>query len=114
MGNASDFFRKFQPLFESKEEAKKDDKKTKMDKNLDNYKKGNVRANWADKAERKSANVKETAADFFRKYSDMIAEAEGDEGSECEDGEDEGAEATRAADEKNEREEKAKKAKKSK
>jgi hypothetical protein len=57
----------------------------------------------------KFKNTKPTAAEFFRKYSDLVSEAEGDEAIRSGD---EGDEATRAADEKNEREKAAKKTKK--
>ena len=70
--SASDFFRKFQPLFEAKEDNKKDDK---------------IEVKKPDE-EKKPTNVKETAAEFFRKYSDMVTEAEScteDEDDEDED-----------------------------
>ena len=85
MSNSHDFFKKYQSLFEGKEcsEEKADDKKEKADKNADNYKKGNVRANWGDKAEggpgSKPKNTKESAGEFFRRYADIITEAEEDD-----------------------------------
>lgn len=166
MSNSHDFFKKCQSLFESAEadpdtkkpkvladppkDAKLKDygKKEKADKDADNYEKGNVRANWGDKAEggpgsgkkkteacegfeppkdwkgtkkewthgteaerakldaeeeeenldyldardkekaekkaakanaKKPANVKETAGEFFRRYADIITEAEEDD-----------------------------------
>jgi hypothetical protein len=71
--SSSDFFRKFQPLFEAADP--KDDKKklqdppkeVKIDKDL--TKKGYGKQG-------KATNVKENSADFFRKYSDIIKEAE--------------------------------------
>lgn len=38
-----------------------------------------------EKEDKKPVNVKETAADFFRKYSNMIAEAEEDDSKKCPD-----------------------------
>jgi len=68
---SSDFFKKLQPLFEAKdsdlekavckaEDKKKADKEDAAVKALD----------------KKPANVKENAADFFRKYSNIVTEAE--------------------------------------
>ena len=86
MSNSHDFFKKYQALFEGKEcseDKEADDKKEKADKDADNYKKGNVRANWGDKAEggpgSKPKNTKESAGEFFRRYADIITEAEEDD-----------------------------------
>jgi hypothetical protein len=79
MTSASDFFRKTNQLFEAKDndgeydstetkiEQAKADKEAKVDAQIKKSKKpfSNLKA-----------NVKESAADFFRKYSDIIAEAE--------------------------------------
>lgn len=67
MGNSSDFFRGLQPLFEAKEDGKKGKKPEWLTK---------AEEKAEEKEGKKPANVKETAADFFRKYSDIIAEAE--------------------------------------
>lgn len=64
-----DFFRKLQPLFEAADLQKAGAKAVK-----------NIKADAAKKkkeeAEKKPANVKETAGEFFRRYSDIIVEAE--------------------------------------
>jgi hypothetical protein len=68
--SSSDFFRKFQPLFESAMSTKAadaaDDRVTKAKETKAKKK----------EEEKKPKNVKENAADFFRKYSDIIKEAE--------------------------------------
>ena len=70
MGNSSDFFRAYQPLFEEKEDGKKGKKPewlTKVEKDAE------------EKEDKKPKNVEETSANFFRKYSDIIKEAEEDD-----------------------------------
>jgi hypothetical protein len=70
--SSSDFFRKFQPLFESAMSTKAadaaDDRVTKAKETKAKKKE--------EKEDKKPKNVKENAADFFRKYSDIIKEAE--------------------------------------
>lgn len=69
--NAHDFFKKFNTLFEGKEE----DVKAKADKDSDNYSKGKVRANFGDKAEqgpgssaeKKKAEKKEVKENSFQR-----------------------------------------------
>jgi len=70
MGNASDFFRQYQPLFEAKEDGKKSKKPEWLTK---------VETDSEEKKDKKPKNVEETAANFFRKYSDIIKEAEEDD-----------------------------------
>lgn len=69
-----DFFRNLQPLFESKDDDQhfggdKTEKELKKNPGSDIHKPN-------EKKDKKPANVKETAGDFFRRYSDIIAEAE--------------------------------------
>ena len=68
--NASDFFRKHQPLFEANKDGKKSKKPEWLTK---------VELDAEEKEGKKPKNVEETAANFFRKYSDIVKEAEGDE-----------------------------------
>lgn len=80
--SSSDFFRNFQPLFESKdvdmeEKVTKAEEKRKADKED-----AAVKALAKDK---KASNVKETAGAFFRKYSDIIKEAEEDDADDKKD-----------------------------
>lgn len=71
--SSSDFFRNFQPLFESKD-VDMEEKVTKAeDKRKADKEDAAVKALDKDK---KANNVKETAGAFFRKYADIIAEAE--------------------------------------
>ena len=65
MSNSSDFFKKFQPLFEAKDDDKNDKKDEKKKEKI--------------KSDKKANNVKESATDFFRKYADIIVEAESDD-----------------------------------
>ena len=88
--SSSDFFRKFQPLFEAKEEKGGYDKNGKVKKDGAYDAGGHYDAEAdadendakADAAKDKAyeskgpVNTKESAAEFFRKYSDMIVEAE--------------------------------------
>lgn len=113
--NPHDFFRKFTALFEGKEaDDKKDDKKAdkkdskseidesgpgayeKSKKELADIKKKQGERKKKDKENAKKDSdpkffVPESGADFFRKYSDMIAEAEeaDDEKKDAEKDEDE-------------------------
>lgn len=85
--SSSDFFRKFQPLFEAKEEAK-DDKKKGFFQNKNIPKEDNledppeeVKVEGKEKKVKESkavnaTNTRATGAEFFRKYSDIIKEAE--------------------------------------
>jgi hypothetical protein len=78
MTSASDFFRKTNKLFEGKEEPKskkkaKDDKYYGGDKTTKELKKN---PGSDIQKPKKASNVKESGADFFRKYADIIAEAE--------------------------------------
>jgi hypothetical protein len=60
--NSHDFFKKFNTLFEGKECSEEKEVKKEEEKK--------------DEKKKQPANVKENAADFFRKYSDIIKEAE--------------------------------------
>ena len=90
--SSSDFFRKFQPLFEAKEEKGGYDKNGKV-KNGGAYDAGghydaeadadenDAKADAAkDKAmeSKGPVNTKQSAADFFRKYADLIESASDD------------------------------------
>ena len=74
---SSDFFKKLQPLFEDKAESgmSKKGKAADTDQSDREYIAQRQKKEAEKKAE-KPANVKETATDFFRKYSDIVTEAE--------------------------------------
>jgi len=77
---SSDFFKKLQPLFEDKAEPAKMSKKARAADTEQSDKEyiAKKKQREADKKEaaKKPANVKETATDFFRKYSTIVTEAE--------------------------------------
>jgi hypothetical protein len=71
--NSHDFFKKFNNLFEGKDPDDSYDEKRQEKVDADCAAEDAAKKKKEDK---KPANVKENAADFFRKYSDIIKEAE--------------------------------------
>lgn len=91
--SSSDFFRKFQPLFEGKEVTENRWAANNPDKDQDEeFEKAQCAADdkrkadkedaacdAADKKDKKPKNTKESAGEFFRRYADIITEAEEDD-----------------------------------